>query len=132
MQLTESDPRILLGEFLTSRSSSAKELARQIDCDPRSAESYRAGRHWPPARHWMGLIRTFGEDVTEAVFHPDKAAQRLEREVQTLEHQLAEARRAAKAAADAARHSPGRRQTSHRAARADRRAPAPLTGARSP
>ena len=71
----------------------AKELARRIDCDPRTAENMKRG-HWPIARHWLGLLATFGEDITEAVFHPEKAAERLEKEVRDLEAVL-ETRRAA-------------------------------------
>ncbi|MES2724891.1 MAG: hypothetical protein V4656_17200 [Pseudomonadota bacterium] len=76
----------------------AKILADEIGCDVRTAENIRQG-HWPIARHWVGLIRMFGEDLTEAVFHPERAAQRLEREVYALERQLAEKRAAAEAAA---------------------------------
>jgi hypothetical protein len=94
MQSTERDPRTLLGDFLRPRAGSAKELARLIGCDPRSAEGYRAGRYWPQAKHWVGIVRAFGEDVTEAVFHPQKARERLEREVRELEAEL-EARRVA-------------------------------------
>jgi len=94
MHCTERDPRTLLGDFMRRSSRSAKELARQIGCDPRSAEGYRAGRYWPQAKHWPGIIAAFGADVTEAVFHPERAAARLEREVRTLELQLAEKRAA--------------------------------------
>lgn len=65
----------------------AKELSRQIGCDVRTAENIRRG-HWPIARHWLGLVGAFGRDVTEAVFHPDAAALRLEREVAELEAEL--------------------------------------------
>lgn len=94
MHCTERDPRTLLGAFMRRRSHSAKELARQIGCDPRAAEGYRAGRYWPQARHWPGIVAAFGADVTEAVFHPERAAARLEHEVHTLEQQLAEKRAA--------------------------------------
>lgn len=89
------DPQVLsrrLGEFLRPRAS-AKDLSRLIGCDVRTAENIRQG-HWPMARHWLGLVMTFGEDVTEAVFHPERAAERLEREIRDLEAQLA-ARKAA-------------------------------------
>lgn len=76
----------------------AKTLAEEIGCDLRTAENIRQG-HWPIARHWLGLLGAFGEDLTEAVFHPEKAVQRLEREVHDLERQLAEKRAAADAAA---------------------------------
>jgi hypothetical protein len=67
----------------------AKDLARRIGCDIRTAENIRRG-HWPVARHWMGLIAAFGRDLTECVFHPEAAAERLQKEVQELERQLAE------------------------------------------
>lgn len=71
----------------------AKELSEQIGCDVRTAENIRRG-HWPIARHWAGLIATFGRDLTEAVFHPDAAAARLEEEVAELEARLADRRAA--------------------------------------
>ena len=67
----------------------AKELARRINCDVRTAENIRRG-HWPVARHWLGLIAAFGRDLTECVFHPEAAAERLQREAQELERKLAE------------------------------------------
>lgn len=90
----ERDPHLLqdrLAQFLAP--IPAKELARKIDCDPRTAENMKRG-HWPIARHWIGLLATFGEDITEAVFHPEKAAQRLEREVRDLEAILQQRRQA--------------------------------------
>lgn len=89
------DPQVLskrLGIFLRDRVS-ARELSDRINCDIRTAENLRRG-HWPMARHWLGLVVAFGEDVTEAVFHPERAAERLEREIRDLEEQLA-ARKAA-------------------------------------
>lgn len=94
MQNHERDPRILLGAYFRRRTLSAKDLARQIGCDARTAEAYRRGEYWPKARHWIGIVSAFGRDVTEAVFHPEAAAERLEREVKDLERQ-AEERRAA-------------------------------------
>lgn len=94
MQSTERDPRTLLGAYLQRQTASAKDLARRIDCDPRSAEGYRAGRYWPQAKHWPGIIAAFGRDVTEAVFHPEAAAERLAREVEELERQAQERRAA--------------------------------------
>lgn len=70
-----------------------KRLASAIDCTPKAAENILSGS-WPCARHWASLVETFGRDVTDAVFHPDEAARRLEQEVRDLEHQLA-SRRAA-------------------------------------
>ncbi len=107
------DPQILsrrLSDFV--QPIPAKILAEQVGCDLRTAENIRRG-HWPIARHWLGLIRAFGEDLTDAVFHPEKAAARLEREVSDLERQLAERR---KAAAAARRHSAGLAEAAGRAA----------------
>ena len=70
----------------------AKVLAHKLGCTERTAENIRRG-HWPIARHWVGLVRIFGRDVTEAVFHPEAAAERLAKEVADLEAQL-DARRA--------------------------------------
>lgn len=94
MHCTDDDPRTLLGAFLRRRTTSAKDLARKIDCDPRAADGYRAGRYWPQARHWPALIAAFGRDLTEAVFHPDAATERLQREVHELEQRLSESRKA--------------------------------------
>ncbi len=99
MQSTEHDPRTLLGAFLRSRSASAKDLARLIGCDPRAAEGYRAGRYWPQARHWIGIVAAFRRDVTEAVFHPEAAALRLAQELRDLESALAAKRAEAEQAA---------------------------------
>jgi hypothetical protein len=85
----EPDPQLLptrLRAFLAP--VPAKELSRRIACDVRTAENIKSG-HWPIARHWAGLVAAFGRDLTEAVFHPDAAAERLEQEVRHLEEQLA-------------------------------------------
>lgn len=92
MESTEHDLRGILGTFLSSRTSSAKELARRIGCEPRTAEGFRAGRYWPQAKHWASLVGTFGKDITEAVFHPEETVARLEREAADLEAQLREKR----------------------------------------
>ena len=92
----EADPQVLqdrLSRFVRARVPSAKDLARVVGCDIRTAENIRGG-HWPSARHWAGIVATFGRDVTEAVFHPDAAAARLQQECSDLEAQLA-TRRAA-------------------------------------
>lgn len=99
-----NNPQLLsdrLSAYLRRRTT-AKSLAREIDCDPRTAENILRG-HWPTARHWLGIVRAFGHDVTEAVFHPQCAVERLELEVQTLERQLAEKRAMA---AEVARTTP--------------------------
>lgn len=94
LQSRADDPPVLsqrLARFVAP--VPAKHLSRLIGCDVRTAENMKRG-HWPIARHWAGLIRAFGEDVTEAVFHPHKATERLEREVHDLEQQLARKRAA--------------------------------------
>lgn len=71
----------------------AKVLAQKIGSSPITAENIRKG-HWPTARHWAALVREFGRDLTESVFHPDAAAARLAEEVAELEAKLAEKQRA--------------------------------------
>jgi hypothetical protein len=94
MQSTERDLSEMLGDFLRRRTSSAKELARLIDCDPRTAEGFRAGRYWPGARHWKLIARAFGRDILAAVFEPeiDETLARLRREERELEERLHEIR----------------------------------------
>lgn len=76
-----------------------KQLARLIDCSPRTAENILAG-HWPSSRHWAGIARAFGRDVLDAVFTPeiDETVARLQQEVRALEEQLHEKRARARAA----------------------------------
>jgi len=92
MQNTEHELSDLLGDFLRRRTDSAKDLARLIDCDPRTAEGFRAGRYWPGARHWRLIVRAFGRDVWSAVFEPeiDPVLARLTREQRQLEERLYE------------------------------------------
>jgi len=101
----ERNPQLLsdrLAAYLRRRTN-AKGLARSIGCDPRTAENMLRG-HWPSARHWLGLVSTFGSDVTEAVFHPQDAVARLESELERLERELADTRaRAAEVASFAPR-----------------------------
>jgi hypothetical protein len=107
-QCMRANPQLLsdrLKAFVRSKAD-AKTLARMIGCDVRTAENIRRG-HWPVARHWAGLVATFGRDLTDAVFHPSAAAARLEAEVRELEQQLAERRAALGIVAGA---SPGRSQ----------------------
>ena len=94
MQSTEHELSQMLGDFLRRRTSSAKDLARLIDCDPRTAEGFRAGRYWPGARHWRLIARQWGRDVLEAVFTPtiDDTLARLRREERELEERLYELR----------------------------------------
>lgn len=95
MQSTESELSEMLGDFLRRRTGSAKDLARLIDCDPRTAEGFRAGRHWPTARHWKLIVRAFKRDVLAAVFEPhiDAELARLRLEERQLEERLEEIRR---------------------------------------
>jgi hypothetical protein len=94
MQNTENDLSEMLGAYLRRQTSSAKELARLIDCDPRTAEGFRAGRYWPSARHWKLIARAFGRDILAAVFEPeiDETLARLRREERELEEKLHEIR----------------------------------------
>lgn len=101
-----TDPQLLsdrLRAFVRPRAD-AKTLARLVGCDVRTAENIRRG-HWPIARHWAGLVATFGRDLTDAVFHPSAAAARLEAEVRELEQQLADRRAALR---DVEGFAPGR------------------------
>ena len=102
----ERNPHILserLAAYLRRRTT-AKTLAGMVPCDVRTAENMRSG-HWPNARHWLGLVAAFGDDVTQAVFHPEDAVARLETEVERLERELADTRARA---AEAARFAPRR------------------------
>lgn len=87
MQSTSGDPQILskrLGAFI-KRQGSAKQLSLLIDCDVRTVENIRAGRAWPIARHWWNIWVEFGDDVLEAVYHPERAEARLAREAEARE-----------------------------------------------
>lgn len=94
MQSTDHELSEMLGAFLRRRTQSAKDLARLIDCDPRTAEGFRAGRYWPGARHWKLIARAFGRDVLAAVFEAqiDETLARLRREERELEERLHEVR----------------------------------------
>lgn len=83
MEFMRDDPRTLqtrLSAFVATRMS-AKQLARSLDCDLRTAENIRRG-HWPQARHFAAIVRAFGRDVVDAVFNPelDAVEARLEAE----------------------------------------------------
>lgn len=90
MQSTERDLSEMLGDFLRRRARSSKELARLIDCDPRTAEGFLAGRYWPGKRHWRLIVQAFGRDVLAAVFEPeiDHVLARLTIEERLLEERL--------------------------------------------
>lgn len=100
MQSTERDLSEMLGDFLRGRTQSAKHLARLIDCDPRTAEGFRAGRHWPSARHFRMIVRTFKRDLIAVVIEPeiDATLARLTREEFELEERLHEIRKARRSA----------------------------------
>jgi len=94
MGLDSHEPRDRLARYLRrqyAEGHATKRLAREIDCTPKTAENILNGC-WPNSRHWLNIVRAFGKDVTDAVFHPDDAAARLELEVIALERQLSEAR----------------------------------------
>lgn len=83
MQSDAVDSRILparLGSFLRREVGGAKQLALLIDCDERTAFKIRAGEAWPIARHFLAIWLEFGDDVVEALFHPDRVEERLRRE----------------------------------------------------
>ena len=104
MDFTRNDPRSLqtrLSVFVSERMS-AKQLARAIDSDVRTAENIRRG-YWPQAKHWRGIVRAFGHDVLDAVFNP---------EIDEVEARLAEEERHAREVYIAAR---ARREASCRA-----------------
>ena len=94
MESTEHDLNRCLGDFLRRRTTSAKDLARRIGCEVRTAEGFRAGRHWPSARHWKLIAQEFGRDVLAAVFEAqiDETLARLRREERELEERLDEVR----------------------------------------
>lgn len=117
MQSTERDLNEMLGDFLRRRTNSAKDLARLINCDPRTAEGFRAGRHWPSARHFRMIVRTFKRDLIAAVIEPEINATlaRLSREERDLEERLEEIRRAKRSASgDLAFHEERDQPASHR------------------
>jgi len=95
--MTESvgyDLRETLGTFLRQRTQSAKHLARILDCEPRTAEGYRAGMHWPQAKHWQLIARQWGRDALDCVFGSeiDDTNNKLAREERELERRLHEVR----------------------------------------
>ena len=97
MGLDPQKPSGRLALFLRralGEANQTKRLASAIDCTPKTAEHILSGSSWPCARHWAALVAAFGRDLTDSVFHPHEAAQRLEHEVRQLEQQLA-VRRAA-------------------------------------
>lgn len=95
VMIIRDDPKTLLNRLAAYVAPfPAKVLAARGGCSVPTAEKWREGVAWPNPRHWMHLVATFGTDITEAVFHPDRAAARLAEECRALEDQLA-AKRAA-------------------------------------
>lgn len=87
MHSNRIDPQILsrrLGDFLKGQGT-AKQLALRLDADVRTIENMRAGRAWPIARHWWNIWVEFGDDVLEAVFHPERVEARLTKEAEERE-----------------------------------------------
>lgn len=83
MHFAPDDPRRLqtrLSVFVAERTT-AKQLAKLIDSDIRTAENIRRG-YWPQAKHFAAIVRAFGRDVIDVVFNPeiDAVAARLEAE----------------------------------------------------
>jgi len=82
MHSSSQDSQILpkrLAEFLR-RQGTAKQLSLRLDVDLRTMNNLRAGSTWPIARHWWSIWVEFGDDVLEAVFHPERVEARLARE----------------------------------------------------
>src|SRR5205809_347473 len=87
VQSISSNSRILperLGAFLR-RQGSAKQLALRLDTDLRTMTNIRGGVTWPIARHWWNIWLEFGDDVVEAVYHPERVEARLKREAEFRE-----------------------------------------------
>lgn len=83
MEFMRDDPRSLqtrLAAFVAGKAT-AKQLARLLESDVRTAENIRRG-HWPQAKHFAAIVRAFGRDVIDAVFTPeiDDVEARLEAE----------------------------------------------------
>lgn len=80
-----------LAAFLRRQYAAEREsrLARDIDCDPRTAKNL-LNETWPNARHWARIVRRFGQDVLDAVFAPevDETVARLAEELRQLEELL--------------------------------------------
>lgn len=110
MDAEDHDLRARLSGFLYRQYQGEREsrLARDIDCDPRTAKNILNG-FWPNARHWKSIVQRFGQDVLDAVFSPDidPTLARLTEEVRQLEEQL-EAKRALARQAAGYRPSPAR------------------------
>jgi hypothetical protein len=105
MDFMRDDPRNLrtrLAEFVATRAT-AKQLARIIDGDVRSAENIRRG-HWPRDTHLAAIVRAFGQDVIDAVFTPEIDA--VEARLEAEERHARQAYLAARAARQASVRAP--------------------------
>jgi hypothetical protein len=71
------------------RTNGAKNLAADIECDPRTAKNILAG-HFPRPAHLRRIVRMFRRDVIEALFAEDIDAvnARLAQEERELEERL--------------------------------------------
>ena len=111
VMIIRDDPKTLLSRLAAYVAPyPAKVLAAKGGCSEDTAEKWREGVSWPNARHWLHLIGTFGTDITEAVFHPDRAAARLQEEVAALESELAAKRAALGVVAEGGGRPAARRQ----------------------
>ncbi len=91
------NPHYSLGDRLAAflRPMSLVDVQSAASCHLKTAENMKQG-HWPQARHWAALVATFGRDITDAVFHPHEAIERLEREAREYDAKAAEKRAAAR------------------------------------
>lgn len=96
MDLEDHLLSVRLRDFLDGQypSEKAKRLARDINCEVRTAKNILDKRtpHWPSARHLRAIVQRFGRDVLEAVFEADIDAvnARLAQEERDLAEKLAQ------------------------------------------
>ncbi len=105
MDFMRDDPRSLqtrLAAFVAGKAS-AKQLARLLDSDVRTAENIRRG-HWPQAKHFAAIVRAFGRDVIDAVLNPEIAA--VEARLEAEERHARQAYLAARARRQAVLRAP--------------------------
>lgn len=105
LQFAPDDPRRLqsrLAAFVAQRTT-AKQLAKLIDSDVRTAEGIRRG-YWPQARHFAAIVQAFGRDVLDAVFTPELEA--VEARLEAEERHARKAYLAARARRQAAIYAP--------------------------
>jgi hypothetical protein len=105
MEFMRDDPRSLqtrLAEFVATRAT-AKQLARLLKSDVRTAENIRRG-HWPQGRHFSAILKAFGRDVIDIVLNPEIADVELRLEAE--ERHARQVYLAAKARRQAAVYAP--------------------------